>query len=115
MSQGPINLGGAGDIDIYPEETRALMRRLQQSGVAFGDKWSTLAQSIGAGEQEANTGFDTLSVRFRAQYNPAKPDLEKLSTNVRPNLIRLGAGGNKIIEKYVAAAARDVTRMRSLE
>lgn len=114
MSQGPINFGGVGDIDMYPEETRAVMQRLQQAGTDFGSRWSLLSAAIRVGELGSTTGFDTLSTRFRETYNPAKPPIQEASDATANNVGGLGTQGSGIVGKYVEAAARDVARMRSV-
>ena len=114
MSQGPINFGGVGDIDMYPDETREAMRRLQQAGTDFGLRWSLLSAAIRVGELGSSTGFDTLSTRFRETYNPAKPPIQEASDAASTNVGGMGSQGGDIVGKYVESAARDVARMRSL-
>ncbi len=114
MSQGPINFGGVGDIDMYPEETRAAMRRLQQAGTDFGSRWSLLSAAIRVGELGSTTGFDTLSTRFRETYNPAKPPIQQASDAASGNVGGMGSQGSDMVGKYVEAAERDVARMRSV-
>jgi hypothetical protein len=115
MSQGPINFGGVGDIDMYPEETGEQLRRLHDSGAVFGNVRPGAEGAIRAGEQEANTGFDTLSVNFRASYEAGRPQLEQLSANVQPLLEEMGIRGATIVAEYIRHAEDDAARMRSLE
>ncbi|MEV8378402.1 hypothetical protein AB0P21_37030 [Kribbella sp. NPDC056861] len=115
MSQGPINFGGIGDIDMYTEETSALLRRLYESGKPFGDALPGATGTIEAGEREADTGFDTLSTNFRASYNASDEQLKQLSKNVKPLLEHMGTQGAKIVAEYIQHAADDAARMRSLE
>jgi hypothetical protein len=115
MSQGPINFGDVGDIDMWPDETGALMRRFQAAGRAFADQLPAAQRAIDDGEKEANTGFDTLSKNFRASYNAGELDLETLSKNVQPLLDRMGALGLASVGKYVEQAARDAARMKALD
>jgi hypothetical protein len=114
MSQGPINFGGVGDIDMFPEETRAAMRRLQQAGTDFGSRWSILSAAILTGEQESTTGFDSLSKRFRETYNPAKPPIQEASDAAGANVGGIGTNGTVIVGKYLESAERDAARMRAV-
>ncbi|GAB3813043.1 hypothetical protein [Kribbella italica] len=114
MSEGPINFGGAGDIDMLPTEARAAMRRLQQAGTAFGNRWTVLSTAIRTGELEANTGFDTLSKGFRDAYNPAKEPIQQASDATGGAVGGLGAQGNQIVGQYVQSAQRDAARMRAV-
>ncbi|MEV6283159.1 hypothetical protein [Kribbella sp. NPDC051770] len=114
MSQGPINFGGVGDIDMYPEQTREAMRRLEKAGTDFGTRWSLLSAAIRVGELGSTTGFDTLSVRFRETYNPAKPPIQEASDAASGNVGGMGRQGGVIVGKYVESAQRDVARMRSV-
>ncbi|TWD81327.1 hypothetical protein FB561_2439 [Kribbella amoyensis] len=115
MSQGPINFGGVGDIDMHPEQTGALTRRLHDAGAVFGREVPAAEGSINAGEQEADTGFDTLSKNFRAAYNASEPQLDQLNRTVQRLLEDLGNGGTRIVAEYVQQAEQDAARMRSLE
>jgi hypothetical protein len=115
MSQGPINIGGVGDIEIHPEETEALMRRLHDAGAIFGRLVPPAEAVIASGEQEANTGFDTLSTAFRNAYNASDDQLKQLFGSVQPLFEDLGNRGSEIVVGYVQQAERDAARMRSLE
>lgn len=115
MSQGPINIGGVGDIEIYPEQTEALMRRLHATGATFGRQVPPAEVAIEVGEQEANTGFDKLSSDFRAAYNASEPQLKQLNRAVRPLLQEMADRGSEIVAQYVQQAEQDAARMRSLE
>jgi hypothetical protein len=115
MSPGPINFGGVGDIDMYPDETGAILRQLYDSAASFRDALPAATAAITSGEQEANTGFDTLSVNFRASYGAGELQLEQLSKNVQPLVEHLGIAGAKIVAEYIQHADEDAARMRSLE
>ncbi|MFF1817241.1 hypothetical protein ACFVWG_08085 [Kribbella sp. NPDC058245] len=112
MSHGPINFGGIGDIDMYPDQTGALMRRLEAAGVAFGSQLPTLLQTINRGEQEANTGFDTLSKNFRLNYNASANQLKTLTGNVQPMLVRIATEGIRVVAEYVQHAENEAATMR---
>jgi hypothetical protein len=111
----PINFGGAGDIDMFPAETHALLREIFDAGAIFADRWGRLASAIAADENEVGTGFDDLSTTFRTQYNALKPDLETLSNNVQPSFERMGTNGNDIVVRYLEMTQQQVDQMRSLE
>ena len=115
MSNGPINFGGVGDIDMYPDETDALMRQVCDAGALFGQTKSAATAAIEQGEQEANTGYDTLSVNFRASYGAGEVQLKQLSENVQPLMEHMGSSGAKIVQEYIKHADEDAARMRSLE
>jgi hypothetical protein len=115
MNHGPINFGGVGDIDMFPDETGAQMRRLFDAGKIFGDALPAANAAIDKGEQEANTGFDTLSVDFRASYKAYETELDKLSPGIQPMVENLGSSGTRIVGEYLQHADEDAARMRSLE
>ncbi|ADB29884.1 hypothetical protein Kfla_0765 [Kribbella flavida DSM 17836] len=111
----PINLGGVGDIDIYPAETQALLQQIQQAGATFAARWAALGPAIAEDETKVGTGFDDLSTAFRNQYNELAPKLAELSNNVEGSFERMGASGHRIVAEYLELSQHQVDQMRTLE
>ncbi|MGW6282659.1 hypothetical protein [Kribbella sp. NPDC055071] len=94
MSPNPINLGGAGSIDMYPDDTYAAAQTVQGAGATFGQVWQSLHAGIQAAEQKL--GHGPMGRNFAAGYNafaasvvPAVDNAEKLFSG----LGQLGAQG----------------------
>ncbi|MDX6240439.1 MAG: hypothetical protein QOG10_5259 [Kribbellaceae bacterium] len=115
MSPQPIDIGGIGDIAMFPDETRAAFRKISESGRPFGARWKVAGPALEHDEQLVNTGFDDLSTTFRKQYNALKPMLVNVADHVQENFERMGTDGNDIVDRYLELTQQQVDRMRSLE
>lgn len=112
---GPINFGGVGDIDMFPAETQAAIRRIAQAGNVVADTWAEVAPRIAADEAKVGTGFDDMSAAFREVYNLLKPQLVKLAEKVPENFEQMARTGNDIVDRYLRLTQQQVDRMRSVE
>ncbi|WBQ08438.1 hypothetical protein [Kribbella sp. CA-293567] len=115
MSQGPINFGNVGDVDMFPEQTGGLMRRLTAAPEPFSEGLARNNPIIAAGEEEARTDYSELAKTFRANYNASVDQINELSSQVAKIFEGAGANGNQIVSEYVAHSQRDVERLRRLE
>ena len=94
MSPNPVNVNGAGGIDMYPDDTYAAAQTVQSAGTTFGQVWQSLHAGIQAAEQQLGNG--PMGRNFAAGYNafeasvvPAVDNAEKLFNG----LGQLGAQG----------------------
>jgi F0F1-type ATP synthase membrane subunit b/b' len=115
MSQGPINFGNIGDVDMYPEQTGALMRGLSDAAEPFEGARAKNNPIIAAGEEAARTDYSELAKTFRANYNASVDQINELSAMVAKIFEAAGANGTQIVSEYVAHSEREVQRMRRLE
>jgi hypothetical protein len=111
----PINFGGVGDIDMFPDETHAAVRKIYEAGRIIGDEWEKRGPEIAVDEGKVNTGFDDLSTGFRERYNALKPMLEKVASQAQQDFENMGTAGNDIVVRYLELTQQQVGRMRSLE
>jgi len=112
----PIDFGGTGDIDMYPDATFQAIQRIYQAGSDFGAVWPGLLAAIDADEQIVETGFDELSIAYRTAYNQYKPVVQQQADRVAPDLHEAGTKGNEIVANYLELTNQiQPAYMRALE
>ncbi|MEV5961953.1 hypothetical protein AB0L70_09335 [Kribbella sp. NPDC051952] len=116
MSPQPVNFGGIGDIDMYPDDTFRASQQIYQAGGLFGSKWPGLLKAIDDDEQVVSTGFDELSVAYRAAYNAYKEVVPKQAAEVAPKLYKTADAGRRGVVEYLQLSEQDQPAyMRALE
>jgi hypothetical protein len=117
MADGPqpINLGNAGDIDMYPAETYTAAREIAAAGLKVRDAWRQAEAGLTADEGKIGTGFDDLSAGFRKRYTDLKPQLEKVATEAPVNFDIMGGNGVKGVEYYMELSHQQVELLRRLD
>ncbi|MFI5713009.1 hypothetical protein [Kribbella sp. NPDC051620] len=97
----PINLGGLGDIDMYPIETQAAARLVHQAGKAFATVWDATVQHILDAEKMLGQGADELGKTFRASYNPFSSTVIPAARQIDPTYDGLAGAGSKAVVRYL--------------
>lgn len=107
MSPQPVNFGGVGDIDMYPDETFRAAQQIYRSGSVFGNRWPDLLRAIDHDEQIVSVGFDDLSVAYREAYNKYKEVVPKRADEVAPKLYDAGNRGRLGVLKYLQLSEQE--------
>jgi hypothetical protein len=112
----PVNLGGIGDIDMYPVETHAAARVVHQAGKTFGEVWSRVGPAIADAESQLGQGADDLGTNFRNGYNAFAISAVPAAEAVQEVYEGLGEAGGKAVALYLETDQQIVPeRFRSIE
>ena len=118
MSESPpesegVNLGGLGDIDMYPEEAYEVARRLHTIGVDFGAVWDALRTEIDAKERLIGKG--PLGEQFRLTYNSFAEAILPSTNQVSGVYQEFGAVASRAVKRYVETENGNAARFQGLE
>jgi len=109
----PINIGGFGGIDMWPDRTADAAKIVSGAGQIFGTAWAGLSASILAAEKEVGQGLDEMSMAFSASYNAYAKAVEPAAAAVQGTYEGLGNGGAKAVALYRQADQNASARFRS--
>ncbi|MEU4193260.1 hypothetical protein AB0E69_15290 [Kribbella sp. NPDC026611] len=107
MSPQPVNFGGVGDIEMYPDDTFRAAQVIYQAGTIFGNAFPGLLAAIDHDEQVVSTGFDALSIAYRDAYNKYKEVVPKRAAQVAPDLYDAGNRGRLGVTKYLQLSEQE--------
>jgi len=104
--QGPgINLGGLGDIDMYPYEAFDAARVIHGAADMFA-AWPGLRAAIDGAERAL--GHGRLGADFRASYNAVEAGLKEAADGVAPTCQTLGSICGRAVNQYLEVDGQEV-------